>query len=346
VSESRQVTDDRAASPFGPEDLRRVEQLTRAETIDIALRHAELNQGYVRTGRSLRDLLKSSPAPAPSTLVFGPGPSNHRRNPAAVLLEARYAGPIIASDGALGYLLRRGVVPQYVVSVDPHPTRLVRWYGDPELASRRADDYFQRQDIDIDWQGDEQAVNQDLIALVNRQGPGIKALLSTSVAPAVARRCLEAGMAVYWWNPMMDAGEGPASLNARLQELNPVPCIATGGCTATAALVMAVQIFRPRRIGLLGFDFGYYPDVCMDHTQYYDALRVRFPRDYERYFARLVNPDLGEAYLTDVSHYCLRTALLELLDLMPCPVYNCTSGGILFGKGITTLPLKDFLGLA
>src|SRR5207244_11102581 len=113
----------------GPEDSRRVEQLTRAETIDFALRHAELNQGYVRTGRSLRDLLKSSPAPAPSTLVFGPGPSNHRRNPAAVLLQARYAGPIIASDGALGYLLRRGVLSAFGVAGDPHATPYGRWFG-------------------------------------------------------------------------------------------------------------------------------------------------------------------------------------------------------------------------
>jgi hypothetical protein len=304
-----------------------------------------LNLPYVEVALSVRELLRAGHEPASSVLVVGPGPSNHRRNPASDIVRAGFKGPIVASDGALGYLLRRGVVPDCVVSVDPHPTRIVRWYGDTALASRPPDDYFSRQDIDVDWLQGEEAVNSELIAVVNRHGPGMKALLSTSVAPAVAERCREAGMIIYWWNPMMDEGQGRESLNAKLQRINPLPCIATGGCTATAAMVLAVQAYRPKRLGLLGFDFGYYPDTPLEHTQYYDALRTRFPGEYEKFYARVTNPDLQETYLTDVSHYCLRTAFMEMLSLLPCPVYNCTLGGIAFGEGLTTIPVREFLAL-
>ena len=48
------------------------------------------------------------------------------------------------------YCLRNGVVPDLVVTVDPHAQRMIRWFGQPDLtdAELAEDDYFRRQDLD------------------------------------------------------------------------------------------------------------------------------------------------------------------------------------------------------
>ena len=55
-------------------------------------------------------------------VVFSAGPSLHRCNPASALVKNETKGTVIATDGALGYCLRNGLVPEYVVSVDSDAT--------------------------------------------------------------------------------------------------------------------------------------------------------------------------------------------------------------------------------
>ena len=110
----------------------------------------------------------------------------------------------MAADGALGACLRAGVVPHVVVSVDPHPERIVRWFGDPALTEVPADDYFRRQEMDPVQREDELRANRALVELVDTYGPKMKVAAATSAAPAVVERCEQAGMELYWWNPMYD----------------------------------------------------------------------------------------------------------------------------------------------
>jgi len=106
------------------------------------------------------------------------------------------------------------------------PTRVARWFGDPELEFRPDDDYFRRQDLDPYLGVNEYVRNRELIELVNRYGPSVKAVLATSVAPNVTRRVLEAGMAIYWWNPLYDDYDESGSYSRRVHELTGVPCMA------------------------------------------------------------------------------------------------------------------------
>ena len=149
-----------------------------------------------------------------------------------------FSGAVVAADGALGACLRSGVVPHLVVSVDPHPERIVRWFGDPALTAAGADDYFRRQEMDPTHREDEVAANRALVGAGGRHAPGIKVAVATSAAPAVVDRCEQAGMELYWWNPMYDDYELPGQrLPAAPPGDNGLPCLNGGGNVGTAAWV-------------------------------------------------------------------------------------------------------------
>src|SRR5205807_2614505 len=98
-----------------------------------------------------------------------------------------------------------GVVPDLAVTLDPHATRIVRWFGDPTLDTQRLkeDDYFARQDQDKEF-ADELRMNDELLRLIDRHGKDIRIAVATSASSAVVDRVLATGMKVYWWNPMLD----------------------------------------------------------------------------------------------------------------------------------------------
>jgi len=74
----------------------------------------------------------------------------------------------------------------------------------------------------------------------------------------VVERCEQAGMELYWWNPMYDDYDKPAA-SARLWEANGLPCLNGGGNVGTAAWVLTHAALGKRRIGLVGIDLGYAP---------------------------------------------------------------------------------------
>jgi len=77
--------------------------------------------------------------------------------------------------------------------VDPHPTRIARWFGDTELEEREHDDYFQRQDLDPHWIANEEKYNRELVELVNQHAAHMAMIFSTSVAPSVTKRAMQTG---------------------------------------------------------------------------------------------------------------------------------------------------------
>src|SRR5207245_450264 len=80
------------------------------------------------------------------------------------------------------------------------------------------DDYFRRQEMDPVQREDELRANRALVELVDAYGPKMKVAAATSAAPAVVERCEQAGMELYWWNPMYDDYDKPGSLSRRLWE--------------------------------------------------------------------------------------------------------------------------------
>src|SRR5262245_17606095 len=96
--------------------------------------------------RSIKQLPLADERKRRAVIVVSAGPSVRRRRTIERLLESRFEGTIVAADGAYAACLRAGLVPDFVVTLDPHKTRMVRWFGDPRYAEHSAqDDYFERQ---------------------------------------------------------------------------------------------------------------------------------------------------------------------------------------------------------
>ena len=179
--------------------------------------------------------------------------------------------------------------------------------------------------------------------MVNRHGPQIRAIVSTSVSPAVTRRCLEAGMALYWWNPILDDVEDPTSLTRRLFDMNKVPCMVTGGNVGSAAWVFAHQVLAKQEVIIVGMDLGYPSGTPLEKTQYYKELHELFGGRVQDTFIPVYNPHLRERWYTDPAYYWYRQEFLRMAPRADCMTYNCTEGGTLFGKGLKWAPLQEFL---
>lgn len=314
-------------------------ELTVRRSADAAVANARENQPSISS--SITDLTVLCEADV--VFILSAGPSLHQQDPAAELLAYRNSATTVAVDSALGYCLRNGLIPDFVVSLDPHPTRVCRWFGDPDLASRADDDYFRRQELDPQLRSHDLERNEKLIALVDQYGPKIRAVLGTSVSPNVAQRCFQAGMQVSWFNPFLDEVDTSGSLTRQLHRLNGLPAMTTGGNVGTAAWVFAHQVLRCKTAILLGMDFGYAPDSSPENTQYFEELQELFGEHATDAFIDVLNPYTGEVWFTDPTYYWYRRCFLEMCQRVPCRTINCSEGGTLFGEGVDFRSLSDVL---
>lgn len=327
---------------LGDQLVEHIADATFRKTTENALQNALQNAPHIR--HTVLELEPSSSELRPeAALVISAGPSLHIRNPAEKILASSFDGPIIAMDGSLGYCLRNGLVPDFVVCVDGHETRIVRWFGDPEMEQRAVDDHWQRQEMEPSQLPDGSQNNAELISLVNRYGPQIKMAIASSVHPSVTARVLQAGMSLYWWNPLYDDYNAPGSYSRQVHELNGAPCLVTGGNVGTSAWVFANAILKAKHVGLVGMDMGYEPGRPVEQTQYAVELFNLLGDRMNDAFIDVYNPYQKETWYCDPTYYWFRQSFLELAQQAPSPTYNCTEGGTLFGPGIEYIPLEQFL---
>ena len=319
----------------------RMPLLTVNRSADVAMANAQINQASIEN--TIIDLRKASEGhEPPSAIVVAAGPSLHRQNSVSHIVAADYQGTIIAADGALSHCLREGLIPDYVVTLDPHPSRIARWFGDPNIDAVE-DDYFRRQDLDPDMGVNELQRNQELIELVNKHGPNIKLVASTSVSSSVTKRCNQAGMPIYWWNPLFDDIESPNSLTRQIFNMNGVPCMVSGGNVGSAAWVFAHGVLGIKSIAVVGMDFSYAPDTPLNMTQYFNEMSAVCGDNVREAYIDVYNPSRKETWFTDPAYYWYRQMFLEMTRDAACQTFNCTEGGILFGKGVKSLALNKFL---
>lgn len=322
-----------------------MERLTMDRIGAMGLANAERNLPLIRGGKGIGELRELPFGRRDSAIVIAAGPSIRRTDPIRLIKDSGFDGAIVATESAMLYCLRNDVVPDLVVSVDPHGERIVRWFGDPSLSEQHLakDDYFRRQDMDEAFRN-ELKVNAEIMDLLERHGSRIKIALGTASSAEVVSRVRATGMDVYWWNPYFDDPDQPGSRTRDLWRQNRMPLLNAGGNVGTACWMMAHAVLGMRHVALCGFDFSYYADTPYTSTQYYrEALALVGEERITDMFIHIRNPHLGQDFYTDPAYMWYRECFLSLVPDAECTTYNCTEGGILFGDGIVFEPLRAFL---
>ncbi len=339
------MTDDQSQGALGRRLVANMERMTRDRTAALCLENARRNVAFRDRGKSLADLRNASLGEGDSAIIIAAGPSIRRNNPIAAIKSAGYQGAIVVTESAISYCLGNGVVPDLIVTVDPNPDRIVRWFGDPNLThdALERDDYYRRQDMDESFANEIRA-NERVRDLVDRHGPEMRIALSTSASESVVRRVMDTGMEIYWWNPMLDDPDEIDGMSRELYGLNRLPCVNAGGNVGSACWMMADAVLGKRHVALTGIDFAYYDDTPYAASQYYpEAVALVGEENLDQVFIRIFNPHTQSWFYTDPAYMWYREALLEMISDGECQTYNCTGGGILFGDHIEFVALEEFL---
>jgi len=330
---------------LGMQLVAQMSDITRDRIQALALENAHNNLSKIQEGVSLKALREETAGMGDKAIIIAAGPSLKRKHVAEQIIAANYQGAIIATESSMLYCLRQGIIPDLVVTVDPHPKRIVRWFGDPNLteADLRADDYFERQDLDTSF-SEALRTNDEILELLNKYGPQIKIAVSSSSANTVVSRAHQSGMQVYWWNPMYDDPDQENSITRALQTENNLPCVNAGGNVGSAAWMMANAVWKKQRIAVTGMDFGYYAETPYRNTQYYyEALALAGEERLDELYMHIFNPYLKKWFYTDPAYMWYRECFLQMAAFTNNQTFNCTEGGILFGDNITFTDLSTFL---
>jgi len=321
-----------------------IQGIGRARHESKILEYAHYNLAH--NEKSTRHLPSLPDHKKQAAILISAGPSVHRLGQMEQIKKSCFRGTIICVDGSLIKCLKNGIIPDFVLTLDPHPSRVVRWFGDPNFEEHtKHDDYFNRQDLDVDFRKNSLHQNNENIRLINEYAPNIKLCIASSAPPTVTDRVKEAGFDMYWWNPLVDNPQEPESLTRQLYQINKLPCFNTGGNVGTAAWVFANSILKIKNTAVIGVDLGYYSDTPMEMTQTYYELHdyVKTPEELKTLFPEFVFPLTQEKFYTDPTYYWYRKNFLDLLQTSGERAINCTEAGTFFGENVTLLKLKDFL---
>lgn len=296
---------------------------------------------------SIRDIALPVGRKAELAIVVSAGPSLYKNDILPRLKRLGYQGTIVAVDGSMMRCFKAELRPDYVLTLDPHPTRIVRWFGDPDFEKNsEGDDYFRRQDLDIAFRNDSTQENLKNIEMVNRHGRTLKLVICSTAPENVVNRARQVGFEMYWWAPLVDNPRQEASLTRTIVQDTRLPAMNTGGTVGTAAWVFATAVLGIPRVAVVGMDFGYYrADTSYRLTQRYYILRDMVGEEnLPDYFPEVTFPSTGETFYTDPTYYWYRRNLMDLVSASGCTLYNCTGAGTLFGPGVECMSLEQFVG--
>ncbi len=312
---------------------------------ETLIKHATFGAKYAQKG--LKDLPPLDKKKSQSALVISAGPSIHKRRILERIAATKYEGTIVTVDGAYVGCLKLGIIPDYVLTLDPNIYRTVRWFGDPDFEKNASvDNYFARQDLAEEFRQNSKKLNEDTIALVNKMSSRTKVIAATAVANNVVLRLVDAKFDVYWWNPLADDPDAPQSITRKLYNINKLPCMNTGGTVGTAAWIFAATRLNIPVIGVVGMDFGYYRDNPIHETQHYPEMveNVGSEEEIEKYFFTSTFPITGEQFYTDPTYYWYKKNFVEIAQkAKKVKTFNCTEAGTLIDKNIPCLKLEDYL---
>jgi len=323
-----------------------MEKITFDRIAEKSISNIEYNLKYSDKGQSIIHL-KRQFGHFKNAILIAAGPSIKRMDPIKDIIKHGFKGKIVTTESGLNYCLKNHLIPHLVVTLDPHETRIVRWFGNPRLNNYeiKNDDYYRRQDMDEDF-SNEILVNKKLIERVNRSCKGVPIALATTSSKSVVERVIEIGMDIYWFNPMLDNPDQEHSFTLKAYKMNKFPCINCGGNVGSACWMILDEVLKAKTIALTGVDFSYYSDTSYFQTQYYhEAVDLLGEENLDEYYIEIFNPYLNKWFYTDPVYYWYKKAFLEMVAEGNSTTYNCTNGGIVFGDNIIFTLLEKYFKL-
>ena len=281
-----------------------------------------------------------------SALIISAGPSLEKLKIIDELKSLDYNGLIIAIDATYIRLLKNNLIPDYILTLDPHPTRMIRWFGDYEFElNTKSDDYFERQDLDVQFRDNSTEQNSLNIKIVDKFSNRMKLIICCTTPNNVVERCIDAGFDLYWWAPLMDNPNNAHSLTRDIHDITNLPCFNTGGNVGTAAWVFARTILNVENIGIVGMDLGYFKETPITETQtYYELQNITDTEEQlNELFLDVNNPHNNITYYTDPTCHWYKLNILQLLKSSNSRLFNCSGSGTLFGDGVEFMPLSSFV---
>ena len=253
--------------------------------------------------------------------------------------------PLICIDATLIRLLKNGIIPDYCVVLDPHPTRMLNWFGDEDYeANNLKDDYFSRQDLDVDFRNKSVTQNKENINLVNKYSRFVNIVPSVSIHPHLTKRLIEANFKNYfWWTPLVDNPTKKDSITNILYKLSNKAALNTGGNVGAASWILANFLMRFKKTGVIGMDYAYYDDTNFINTQTYYELKAiaRSEEELKNFFK--FNLGIGsKMFFQDPTFFWYCQNLKEITEKSDAPMFNCSEAGLLIGKNIQQITVEDF----
>lgn len=242
-------------------------------------------------------------------IVVGAGPTLWKKNHLRTLKKAKWQHAIFACDRMLIPLLKKGIIPDYVGTVDPRPI-LAKFYDDP---------------------------------IVDKYADEIKAVFPVSTHPDVVKKC---PFEIYWCVPRMDEmlHDQPQSLTKAMHFLCDKGIVVTAGNTGTFCWALASGLhYEP--IILIGFDLSY--DTSKpEETVYYQAIKKEKEGNAQKIkaeFTKGYHPFFKTPFLIDTVFMIYRYGTLKFINLTGAPTINCTEGGSLYGGKVKCAYFKPTL---
>lgn len=307
---------------------RQIAANTRKTLGQIWMQNLAENLSYVRSeGKTLREIANEEMVDEPA-IVVGAGPSIWKNNHLKKLVG--FHGKIFATDRMLIPLLEENVKVDYVISVD----------GNAELIPR----FFDHD-------------------LVEQHKGEFKVLLVLQTSPKTLETCLNRGLDVYWFHTMQDDPKAEDSstrsiLYMTMSKKNPVgvAAVPSGGNCGATSLAIAIDVFKHKLIGLVGFDFGYPADYPAEKTSYYSTIFSDYNKQTKdaglastyavSSFSHFYHPIFKTEAKSDPVFDGYRASLYEMLENLkrPCRVCNLTEGGTIYNPALLDcLSLDEFL---
>ena len=307
-------------------------QKNTAEMIDLWMYNFVRNSNDFLYGNSLRKLsvfkkksIKTNKSKK-SAIVIGAGPSIRNNKHLELLAKSNYNGAIVCTDRMLIPCLKNGITPKkfskfYVLTIEPKDVTL-KFYNDP---------------------------------IVKKYHNGIHAVLSTCTIHETVEVIKKNKLNIFWFHPLIDDYRKSQSINKIMNmmsksKINPtgLPGLQTGGNVGCFSWIFSWAILGCSNIALTGLDLGHDANTPLNKTRHYDEYLKIFKNNkskIKKYFKTIKNPDLDVKVLSDPIFDFYREAFLDLINRSPKWVNttNCTQGGSLFGKRITSAKLSYFL---